>query len=344
MTHMRTPRRTDIGDFIAANVIAHPSHIVALVAANFQISRSRAYEHVSREVREGRLIKSGTTKAAKYFLSMGDVLEFGINIDPGLAEDKVWSEYVKPKLSAYPKNIYDICHYGFTEIFNNAIDHSEGSRIHCWIKIQDGKIGIRIMDNGVGIFHKIQKALHLSSMKEAVLHLSKGKFTTDPTRHSGQGIFFTSRVFDTFSILSSNLFYLFQENDWLVSDERDGNEKGTLVRMEIDVSSSRTAKQIMDQYATNDTEVGFHKTIVSVQLSSDDNDPHISRSQAKRLLMGLDRFRHIVLDFKNVKAVGQAFVDEVFRVFKNEHPSIKITYVHASPDVEFMIKRGVASD
>ena len=93
----------------------------------------------------------------------------------------------------------------------------------------------------------------------------------------------------------------------------------------------------MDRYV--DEEIGFAKTIVAVALSADINDPHISRSQAKRLLMGLEKFKSIVLDFKGVPSVGPAFVDEIFRVFKNEHPNIKIHYFNQSKEVEIMIKR-----
>ena len=78
-----------------------------------------------------------------------------------------------------------------------------------------------------------------------------------------------------------------------------------------------------------------------VALSADPGDPHVSRSQAKRLLMGLEKFKRIILDFKGVKSVGQAFVDEVFRVFKNRHPNITIHYFNANDSVEAMIKRGL---
>ena len=58
--------------------------------------------------------------------------------------------------------------------------------------------------------------------------------------------------------------------------------------------------------------------------------------------MGLEKFREVVLDFKGVGSVGQAFVDEIFRVFKNEHPDIKIQYINANDEVGAMIKRGIA--
>lgn len=110
--------------------------------------------------------------------------------------------------------------------------------------------------------------------------------------------------------------------------------------MQISLDSKLTAKEVMDKYS--DTEIGFTKTVVAVALSADPRDPHVSRSQAKRLMMGLEKFKHVVLDFKGVETVGQAFVDEVFRVFQNENPRIKIQYFSANKEVDEMIKRGLA--
>jgi anti-sigma regulatory factor (Ser/Thr protein kinase) len=333
--------RTDIKEFIIREVIQHPSDIVPLVARSFHISRQRAYFYVKREVENKTLIKTGRTSSTKYFLSDGNLIEVEMKIEKDLSEDKVWATYIKPLLKKFPDNIYRICNYGFTEIYNNAIDHSEGNKIFTKISIEHGCITIIIMDNGIGIFQKIQNALHLDSMRESILHLSKGKFTTDPERHSGQGIFFTSRVFDKFSIFSSYLFYTFSNGDWFMSSEkRQEGKSGTFIRMSLSIQSERNIKDVMDTFSGVDT--GFTKTIVAVQLSEDPNDPHVSRSQAKKLLMGLDKFRQVVLDFKGVKSVGQAFVDEVFRVYKDEHPAVDIHYINANEDVDYMIKRGIA--
>lgn len=333
---------TEIADFIAINVPKHPSDIVHLVATQFSISRQRAFWYLMREVKAGKVIKTGRTRATKYFLLTGDEISFSLKIEPSLEEDRIWTQYLRQKMALYPKNIYDICQFGFTEILNNAKDHSEGKEISCSLHVTDEEVVMTILDDGVGIFRKIQHALQLSSIRESLLHLSKGKFTTDPSRHTGQGIFFTSRIFDEFSILSGGLYYTFTGNDWLLLEEKRQEEKGTIVTMKISTSSKKIAKDIFDDYANIDEDIGFHKTVVAVRLSSDDNDPHVSRSEAKRLLMGLDRFKSILLDFNNVKSVGQAFVDQVFRVFQNEHPDITISYRDANPDVEMMIKRGMA--
>ena len=249
---------------------------------------------------------------------------------------------LNPCFLNYENNVKRIIAFGFTEIYNNAIDHSGGTIIYTKIEIIGENIEITIMDNGMGIFKKIQSALHLSSPRESILHLSKGKFTTDPSKHSGEGIFFTSRVFNRFSIFSGDIYYSFENNDWVLSREKNESfGRGTLIKMILSINSKRTAKEVMDEYT--DQEIGFAKTIVAVALSSDPNDSHVSRSQAKRLMMGLDKFKTIVLDFKNVAEVGQAFVDEVFRVFKNENPDIEIKYVNANEYVDAMIKRGLAT-
>lgn len=335
-------KKTKIKEFIYKELPEHSSDIVALVAENLGISRQGAHLYISQEIKDGKIIKIGNTNSTRYFLVGGGKIEFSFAIKQGLEEDRIWSKYIKPMILKYTDNIQRIIAYGFTEIYNNAIDHSSGSIIYTKIEVIDGKIEITIMDNGVGIFKKIKDALSLDSIRESILHLSKGKFTTDPVNHSGEGIFFTSRVFDKFSILSSDMYYSFENEDWFLSAEKNENfGQGTFIKMIISTNSTKTIKGVMDKYA--DQEIGFGKTIVAVALSSDPNDPHVSRSQAKRLMMGLDKFKTIILDFKNVSSVGQAFVDEVFRVFKNENPDINIQYVNANIEVDDMIKRGLLS-
>ena len=88
-----------------------------------------------------------------------------------------------------------------------------------------------------------------------------------------------------------------------------------------------------------DGDYGFTRTVVPVDLARYENDALISRSQARRVLMRLDRFDTVVLNFKNVEQVGQGFADEVFRVFARAHPDIKLIPVDANPQVMAMIRR-----
>ncbi|PIZ88177.1 MAG: histidine kinase, partial [Candidatus Nealsonbacteria bacterium CG_4_10_14_0_2_um_filter_39_15] len=58
-----------------------------------------------------------------------------------------------------------------------------------------------------------------------------------------------------------------------------------------------------------------------------------------RILSGLDSFRKITLDFSEVETVGQAFVDEVFRIWQYKHPKIDIVPQNVNENIAFMINR-----
>jgi hypothetical protein len=47
----------------------------------------------------------------------------------------------------------------------------------------------------------------------------------------------------------------------------------------------------------------------------------------------------VIFDFAEVKTIGQAFADEIFRIFKREHPELEIVIINANLDVQKMIRR-----
>jgi 23S rRNA pseudoU1915 N3-methylase RlmH len=112
--------------------------------------------------------------------------------------------------------------------------------------------------------------------------------------------------------------------------------------MSISTKASRTVKEVFDKYTAKGDEYSFSRTHVPVNLARYGEEQLVSRSQAKRLLARLEPFKEIFLDFEGVNFIGQAFADEIFRVFKNEHPDIEIIWLHASKQVEKMIKRVTA--
>ena len=83
----------------------------------------------------------------------------------------------------------------------------------------------------------------------------------------------------------------------------------------------------------------FNKTNVILSLLDGGEDRFISRSQAKRVLARLPRFREVILNFEGVESVGPAFADEIFRVFANAHPDVHLIPVNASDQVQKMIHR-----
>jgi hypothetical protein len=78
---------------------------------------------------------------------------------------------------------------------------------------------------------------------------------------------------------------------------------------------------------------------VLIKLAKYEKEQLLSRSQARRVLARFERFEEVLLDFSDVEMIGQAFADEIFRVYQREHPDIRIIPISASPAVESMIAR-----
>ena len=162
-----------------------------------------------------------------------------------------------------------------------------------------------------------------------------------PKSHSGEGIFFTSKSADLF-ILDSFGYQLALNTK--VENVAIKNvsiiKRGTKVIFEIDANSERHLNQVFKKYTnlSEESDYGFDKTEIRVKLYTM-GGVHISRSQARRILSGLEKFKIILLDFENVPVVGQAFADEVYRVFHYKYPDIKIEEKNMSEGVRFMIER-----
>jgi hypothetical protein len=226
---------------------------------------------------------------------------------------------------------------------NNMIDYSGGQKLTVRFRYSPAVIRMDIIDDGVGIFNKIQTELGLEDHRHAILELAKGKLTTDPERHTGAGIFFTSRMFDRFGIVSGKLRFVHNEThgDWLLED-LEQEQKGTFILLEIQPQSQRTIQEVFDKFAASTEDYGFTRTHVPVALARYGDENLVSRSQAKRLLARFDRFKEVSLDFKNVKTIGQAFADEIFRVFRRQNPQVHLAWINANTEVEKMIRRVMA--
>lgn len=328
--------------FIIEQLDAHPSDIVRLAAEKFACSRQAVHKHLQRLIAEGAVTESGQTRNKVYRLAPLVKWEKQYAADDDLVEDAVWRNDVAPSLGKLPENVMGIWHYGFTEMFNNVIDHSQASHAFISLTKTAAATTIAIYDDGVGIFKKIQAALNLLDERHAVLELAKGKFTTDPENHSGEGIFFSSRMFDEFDILSGEVSFSHEfdkKEDWI--PQRSAPREGTLVTMTLHNHTSRTSKKVFDKFTSGD-DYAFSKTVVPVKLMRYGDDNLVSRSQAKRLLARFDRFKVVILDFSGVASIGQAFADEVFRVFRLKHPEVELVPLHTSSEVKRMISRAEA--
>lgn len=332
-----------VREYILRNLEAHPNDIVGTTAEKFGCSRQAIHKHLARLVEQGAVTSTGARRMPGYKLTQLDQESWQYALGSHLAENDVWERDVLPRLQALPKNVLGIWHYAFTEMVNNAIDHAGGTKLLVHLERTATTTTITVHDDGIGIFRKIQGELDLVDERQAIFELSKGKLTTDPANHTGQGIFFSSRMMDEFTILAGGLLFDHErgkERDWLV--ERKKPDRGTTVRMVLNNHTSRSTKKVFDEFSSKDENYTFNKTVVPMTLAKFGPSELVSRSQAKRLLARVDLFEVVIFDFKGVETIGQAFADEIFRVFARLHPEIEMPVINATKQVHDMIARARA--
>ena len=327
---------------VTRDVAEHPRDLTRHFADRLGVSRVAANKYIQRLEREGWIARSGPSThpvfSAGYKRRVARLYPLS-----GIEEHVVWERDFKPYFSLAP-NIQSIASHGFTEMVNNAIDHSAGKSVFVWTSQDESTLRVIISDDGVGIFAKITAALGLPDMRQALFELAKGKLTTDPNRHTGEGVFFTSRMFDSFEISANGLQFNHDAgspHDWL--QEAPGVfPDGTAVSMRIALDSARTAAEVYSQFTDAPEDYDFSKTVVPMKLARFGNEELVSRSQAKRLIARFDRFRTVILDFTEVQEIGQAFADELFRVYAGSHREVELLPKNMTEQVERMWLRAVA--
>jgi anti-sigma regulatory factor (Ser/Thr protein kinase)/DNA-binding transcriptional ArsR family regulator len=314
------------------------------VAARTGTSRQAVHRQLAQLVRTGVITSAGKGRATRYRLAAPTApLTATATFErryarEGLAEDHVWNEVVatlSPLSRSDAKNARAVMGYALTEMVNNAIDHSGAAAVDVRAGAGADTVWFEVQDDGVGAFENVRAALGLPDALAGLQEISKGKHTTQPERHSGEGIFFTSKLADSFELRANGLA-------WIVDNRRNDHalgaippRPGTTVRVEVAIDKAEAPEAIFARY-THDFEFDTTRTVVKLFTYG---VRFVSRSEAKRLLETLDRFRHVIIDFAGVEAVGQGFADEVFRVWANAHPSIELRAENMSPPVAFMVDR-----
>jgi anti-sigma regulatory factor (Ser/Thr protein kinase) len=306
---------------------------------------------ISRMVDQGELIREGTGRWSTYALPeykdyLGHQIRKKLTLS-GLKEHEVLDDIMRVSilLKKIPENVQSIFNYSFSEMLNNAIDHSQSEHGDITVVEDDAhKLRFIVKDYGIGVFRNVMQERGLKSELEAIQDLLKGKTTTAPQAHSGEGIFFTSKIADLF-ILDSYKYRLRIDNilqDVFLEEVPPENQvKGTRVLFEIDANSKKHLNDVFRAFQSDPEEPAFDKTEIQVKLYVM-GTIYVSRSQARRVLTGLEKFKTIVLDFSNVPTIGQAFADEIFRVFKNKHKEIEIKPINMNEAVNFMVVRAQA--
>ena len=328
--------------------------LASKLAAQFNVSRQYLNRLINELVTAGKLVKVGETRNAYYVLpeyarQHPQILPerliktyLNASLEEHLVLSQIEREY--PLLMKLPENIRSIFTYAFSEMFNNAIEHSQTKKIRIEVAVRNRILLFIVEDYGIGVFRNVMRERGLKSEFEAMQDLLKGKTTTAPKSHSGEGIFFTSKVGDKF-VLDSYGYQLMVDNELpdVFIEKVKRMKKGTRVTFELNTASSLHLNDIFKKYTNLGVgkDYGFDKTEIRIKLYTMAG-VYISRSQARRVLAGLEKFKVIVFDFDKVSVAGQAFADEIFRVFHHKYPAITLETENMNDSVGFMVERAIA--
>lgn len=317
----------------------------------FGVSRQYANMLVGQLIEEKKLVRIGSTRNAFYVLpeyvkSHPYILPtkfFKRLKNVHLEEHKIIAEIEEkfPQISILKEHIRNIFTFAFSEMLNNAIEHSESKAIVVEVSIVDNDLWFIVSDSGVGVFRNVMQKKKLNSEIEAAQDILKGKTTTIPKSHTGQGIFFTSKAADVFILDSFGEQLTVNNKIHDVSLRRTKvSKRGTRVIFRIKMDSHKHLSDVFKKYTNlnDESDYGFDKTEIRVKLFTA-SGINISRSQARRILHGLEKFKIILFDFDKVPMIGQSFADEIYRVFHNKHPDIELQEINMNEAVTFMVER-----
>ncbi len=262
----------------------------------------------------------------------------------GLQEDLVWRQ-IAEEIGRIRPLAADDSHslqYAVSEMVNNAIEHSEGRSVEVDVAFDAETTTVTtVRDNGVGVFAKVCRDFGFAAPADAIVQLEKGKLTSDPARHSGEGLFFSSKAVTRFRIESQGVAWIVDNQ---IADSAIGASavrKGTLVTLVVMAGQTPRLEDVFRAYTDPDV-FRFNRTRTTIKLSSIGSSL-ISRSEARRVTQRLTDFTHAILDFSGVDIVGQGFCDEVFRIFARAHPEVTLEPIGMNDPISFMVARARAT-
>lgn len=316
-----------------------------------KVTRQYVNKVLRKLISEGRAVKIGGTRYAFYVRP--ELKERELSLVGNRAKLRLLNRNLNDQehkifinlglklsfLNSIPENLKSIFDYAFSEMLNNAVEHSKSNFIEIEAFKENNTLTLIINDFGIGVFRNVMRQRNLNSELEAIQDLLKGKTTTQPHAHTGEGIFFTSKIADLFELESFD--YRLRIDNSLPDtfiEPLQRVKRGTKVIFSINLNTKKHLSDVFKAYQTDNLELGFDKTKIEVKLYTI-GTIYVSRSQARRILAGLDKFKVIILNYDRVSTIGQAFADEIYRVFQEKFPAIKIESINTNDVVRFMIDR-----
>jgi hypothetical protein len=177
-----------------------------------------------------------------------------------------------------------------------------------------------------------------------MLELSKGRLTSAPDRHTGRGLYFTSRLADVFDLHANAV--AFQHREWEARRWKQGRamrQQGSAIYLAIALDTTRTLDEVMRSASLDAQGYGIERTTLPLRLITSEDVALESRAQARRVAARLTEFKQAELDFSGIDHIGQGFADELFRVFGRNQSAVQLVVKNAGPRVNAMIEMAQAA-
>ncbi|MBX3621506.1 MAG: DUF4325 domain-containing protein [Rhizobacter sp.] len=327
---------TALTSHITAAAVQHPTALATHIAQSTGVSRSTARKALQRLVDLGWLKREGSARQPRFVpgLLRQVVKRYPLS---GLQEDLPWARDFAP-FFALPAEVQRITQHIFGELLNNAIDHSGGSSVTVSLRQTPGHMQLLVSDDGCGVFDQLSRTFSLDDPALAMFEVSKGKLTSQPSRHAGRGLFFTSRLADVFDLHANDC--AFQHRLWDGGGWQPGRalkRQGTSVYAAVALDTERTLDTVLRTHSLDGAGYGFERTVVPLRLMATSLAGLDSRAQARRVAARLQQFRRAEMDFDGITSIGHSFADELFRVLPPSVDGVDLVPTNMTPAVAAMV-------
>jgi anti-sigma regulatory factor (Ser/Thr protein kinase) len=331
-----------VSTFITALALAHPLNLPTALAQRCDCSVARARRLIKQLLDLGWLTRHGTVRRASF--GPGALRQVVMRYPlAGLEEDLPWARDFAPCFDL-PPAVQAMVQHAFTELLNNAIDHSEGTSVVLSLRQTASHVQMLISDDGRGLFDQVRERLGLDDPAQVMLELSKGRLSSQPERHTGRGLFFTARLADIFDLHANQV--AFQQRGWAPNDWARGRAvkpSGSSIYLAIALDTTRTLDQVLRSASVDSAGYGIEHVHLPLRLLTTDQVGLASRSQARKVAHRLTQFKRAELDFGGVDEIGQGFADELFRVFGRQQSGVQLVVRNAGRKVQDMIEMAQAA-
>ena len=124
---MKKENTEQIRQYILKQIDTREKDYARKTVENFQISKSSVYSYTKKMCDE-HILQRAEGKMPPYRLETQEHT-FHYENNGTLGEDRIFSKDIEPLLHDCPKNVLSAWRYAFTEMMNNAIEHSHASKI-----------------------------------------------------------------------------------------------------------------------------------------------------------------------------------------------------------------------